>query len=178
MYVKLKNGAVEKYPYSITDLRRDNSSVSIPADPNEETLILFGVYPVAETAPPAITFKERLVEQNPVKDGLIWRQVWSVEDSDLEAHVAMIKATATSGVRSKLNAFAATRGYDSIESACSYAVSTNPKFKAEGMYCAAIRDAMWLKLFDILSAIDKGSRPLPASFAAIESEFPSMVWPN
>ena len=55
MYVKVTNGVVEKYPYSIGDLRKDNSNTSFPANPSNEIQAEWGVYPVIDTPEPATT---------------------------------------------------------------------------------------------------------------------------
>jgi len=51
MYLKTNNGQVEKYPYSIGLLRRDNPNISFPKKPSDSTLADYGVYPVRETNP-------------------------------------------------------------------------------------------------------------------------------
>ena len=60
MYVKANNQTVEKFPYTIGDLRRDNPNVSFPKHPEPDLLAEWGVYPVktgdiAPTAPNEIT---------------------------------------------------------------------------------------------------------------------------
>jgi len=47
MYVKANNQTVEKFPYTIGDLRRDNPNVSFPKHPQPELLAEWGVYPVS-----------------------------------------------------------------------------------------------------------------------------------
>lgn len=51
MYLKATNGVVEKYPYSIGLLRKDNPNTSFPKNPSDATLADFGVYPVRENNP-------------------------------------------------------------------------------------------------------------------------------
>jgi len=51
MYLKANNGVVEKYPYSIGLLRKDNPSTSFPKKPSDAVLADYGVYPVRETNP-------------------------------------------------------------------------------------------------------------------------------
>lgn len=76
-------------------------------------------------------------------------------------------------VETQLNAFAATRGYDSILSACSYKDSAIPQFAADGAYCVELRDQTWAKLYDILADVEAGKRPMPASFDDIAAELPT-----
>jgi hypothetical protein len=46
MFVKITNGKVDKYPYSIGDLRRDNPNTSFPKNIPNETLAGHNVFPV------------------------------------------------------------------------------------------------------------------------------------
>jgi hypothetical protein len=80
-------------------------------------------------------------------------------------------------VQARLDAFARTRGYDGILSACTYAVSTNPKFAAEGQYCVQVRDATWAKCYEILNAVQAGERPVP-TWEEVEAELPALEWQN
>jgi len=47
MYALIKNGAVDKYPYSVFEFRQDNRTVSLPADPTPAQLEEVGLYEVA-----------------------------------------------------------------------------------------------------------------------------------
>jgi hypothetical protein len=49
MYVLAPNQIVEKFPYSIGDLRKDNPQVSFPRNPSAETLAAFNVFLVVST---------------------------------------------------------------------------------------------------------------------------------
>ena len=46
MYVKISNGAIEEYPYSISEMRRDHPNTSFPKILTDETLASVGVYRV------------------------------------------------------------------------------------------------------------------------------------
>jgi hypothetical protein len=78
----------------------------------------------------------------------------------------------------RLDAFAQTRNYDSILSACTYASSTLTKFADEGQYCVQARDETWAALYEILADVQAGTRPVPTSFAEIEEELPTLAWPE
>ncbi len=78
----------------------------------------------------------------------------------------------------RLDDFARTRSYDGILSACTYATSTVPKFQAEGQYAVTARDTTWAKLYEMLAEVEAGTRPIPTSFSDIESELPTLTWPN
>jgi hypothetical protein len=88
-----------------------------------------------------------------------------------------IIAEFTAKVQARLDAFAKTRGYDGILSACTYATSTNPKFAAEGQYCVQARDATWATCYQILNAVQSNQRPVP-TWNELEAELPVLQWPN
>ena len=69
----------------------------------------------------------------------------------------------------------ATKGYDDINSACSYAVSEDPTFKAEGKACVKWRDAVWKRWFAICNEITSGKREIPTPEEVI-AELPKLSW--
>ena len=88
-----------------------------------------------------------------------------------------IIAQYTTGVQKYLDDFARTRNYDGILSASTYATSTAPKFKAEGQYAVEARDATWAKCYEILAAVEGGTRPMP-TLEELIAELPVLTWPN
>jgi hypothetical protein len=52
MYVKVVDGNVNKYPYEISDLHKDNPKISFPKNMTDEALAAYGVYPVVEVDQP------------------------------------------------------------------------------------------------------------------------------
>jgi hypothetical protein len=52
MYVKITNGAVDQYPYTVGNLRRDNPNTSFPKNVPEATMAAYGMYPVGYQAAP------------------------------------------------------------------------------------------------------------------------------
>ena len=81
MYLKLNNGVIEKYPYSIGELRRDNPQTSFPATPTDELLAGWDVYPVVPTPQPSYDpLIQTIQEVNPVKKDGVWVQTWEVQD--------------------------------------------------------------------------------------------------
>lgn len=78
----------------------------------------------------------------------------------------------------RLDAFARTRNYDGILSACTYATSSVAKFATEGQYCVTARDATWAKLYEMLAEVQAGTRPVPSGYPDIEPELPALDWPN
>jgi hypothetical protein len=95
-----------------------------------------------------------------------------------ERQVGFSRALLTTQIQARLDAFAATRNYDSILSACTYATSAVSKFKTEGQACVNLRDATWVAAYDILSKVQMGERPMPASLADIDGDLPALEWPQ
>lgn len=91
--------------------------------------------------------------------------------------IEQIQARITMQVQQRLDDFARTRNYDNCLSACSYATSTNVKFKNEGLYCVASRDETWVKCAEILNDALAGNRPIPENINDFENELPVLVWP-
>ena len=83
----------------------------------------------------------------------------------------------THAVQAHLDGFARTRNYDGILSAATYATSTVPKFQAEGQYAVEARDATWAKCYEILAAVEGGTRPMP-TMGELIAELPVLTWPN
>lgn len=84
----------------------------------------------------------------------------------------------TAAIQERLDAFASTRNYDGILSACTYATSSVPKFRAEGQYAVDARDNTWAAAYQILAEVQSGTRPMPASPEDIFPELPQLAWPT
>lgn len=87
-----------------------------------------------------------------------------------------IQADYTDRIQGRLDAFARTRGYDGILSAASYVTSTNAQFAKEGQYCVGARDATWAKGYEVMGAVQAGTRPMP-TWEQLEAELPALAWP-
>ena len=77
----------------------------------------------------------------------------------------------------RLDAFAQTRNYDGIMSACTYATSAIPKFAEEGQYCVTARDTTWATLYTIMAEVEAQTRPMPSGYSDIEPLLPVLAWP-
>ena len=80
MYAKISNGAVEQYPYTLGNLRRDNPNTSFPKLPSDGMLADWGVYPVtiqSGTSCDHITQKLSQAETPTLVNG-VWTLVESV----------------------------------------------------------------------------------------------------
>ena len=78
MYIKVKNGVINKYPYSINELMADNKNTSFPTEMPNERLAEWDVYPVISTTQPDITEGKELAEDTPMFNGEKWLQVWKL----------------------------------------------------------------------------------------------------
>ena len=79
MYVKITNGSVDTYPYSVGKLRRDNPTTSFPKKVSNEVLAEFNVYPVVVADDPdcdSLTQKIQQADTPTLIDG-----VWTVTKS-------------------------------------------------------------------------------------------------
>ena len=182
MYVLAPNQTVEKLDYSIGQLRKDNPQVSFPKYPSIEVLADFNVFPVTEVDA-AYNPETQLATQNGCEYNASlsrWETSWTVRDltaQELLAKAVEVQNQIVTQVQARLDAFARTRNYDGILSACSYATSAVPMFQAEGLYCVGVRDATWATCYDILGDVQAGTRPMPSGYSDIESELPALVWP-
>jgi hypothetical protein len=82
MFAKIINDVVEKYPYSIGQLRKDNSNVSFPKEPDAATLAAFNTFDVVRTPQPEIDHTQNVAEGVPQKIDGVWTQVWNVSNVD------------------------------------------------------------------------------------------------
>ena len=80
MYIKVTNGVIEKYPYSIGELRKDNPQTSFPKNPNNALLAEWGVLPVEQVGSPSVDHTKNVTEGTPVNEGG-WKQTWVVTDA-------------------------------------------------------------------------------------------------
>ena len=116
MYVKISNGAVEQYPYTLGNLRRDNSNTSFPKRPSDEMLADWGVYPVTIADTPNVNDRT----QNAIQDALPtlvdggWTLSWVVsektsqETQDYDVHAAEINRSKRSNLLSETDWWASS----------------------------------------------------------------------
>lgn len=90
MYLKLNNGLIEKYPYTIGELRKDNPQVSFPSQIPNETLVEYGVFPVEAVTMPTVGFDKNVTEGSPQNFGGTWKQVWVVSNATYEEHLSRV----------------------------------------------------------------------------------------
>ena len=86
MYVKVTNGTVDQYPYTIGNLRRDNPNTSFPKTISETTLSNYGIYPVETEVEPTYNSRtQKLVQASePILVDGTWTIQVTVEDKSAE----------------------------------------------------------------------------------------------
>jgi len=95
-YVKLNGqGAVERYPYTLTDLKRDNRNVSWPKTISDETAADYNVFPVTPTNQPAYDHTKDL-ERTAVEVDGSWVEQWTEVDASAEEIAARTESEAKS----------------------------------------------------------------------------------
>jgi hypothetical protein len=68
MHALIEDNAVKQYPYSISQLLRDNPQTSFPKNPSDALLAEYNVYPVKPTERPEFDpMAQRLEEGTPVR---------------------------------------------------------------------------------------------------------------
>lgn len=86
MYAKIKDGSVEKYPYSITDLKQDNPNVSFPKVLNTSTLNSFGTYEVVTDSKPTYNSVTQTINKKNTPELVsgTWTLKWEIKDKPQE----------------------------------------------------------------------------------------------
>lgn len=83
-YVKLSaNGSVERYPYTLTELKRETPNVSFPSQLSDEDAADFGLYPVTPAEQPAYDYRKNL-ERTAVQGADGWVEQWTEVDASAE----------------------------------------------------------------------------------------------
>jgi len=125
MYVKITNGNVEQFPYTLGHLRRDNRNVSFPKQVTSEILAEYGVYPVTFLAKPdRDPLVQNLVQSQPSLSNGSWQVSYTVEN--------MAQSDAEANVRDKRNRLLAETDW--------WAVSDRTMTTAQTQYRDALRD--------------------------------------
>ena len=86
IYTKVKDGSVEKYPYSISDLKKDNPNVSFPRTLSTDTLNTFGAFEVkTEPEPDYNSITQTLTKKStPELVSGVWTLKWEIKDKPQE----------------------------------------------------------------------------------------------
>lgn len=83
-YAKLDaDGKLERYPYTLTDLRRDNKQTSFERNITQETALAFNCVPVTQTAPPTDDYTKNY-ERSARNNAGTWEEQWIESDATSE----------------------------------------------------------------------------------------------
>ena len=104
MYAKIKDGSVEKYPYSITDLKQDNPNISFPKTIPTLTLNHYGVADVVVASKPSYNSATQTISKKnePELVSGVWTLKWETKDKPQE-DIDQEKADSQSDIRSERN---------------------------------------------------------------------------
>jgi len=73
------NGVVIKYPYTLTDLRRDYPNVSFPRNYNLNRAWKYNVYPyTVDEQPEYDPYTQKVVLGSPQNNGGVWSRSWNI----------------------------------------------------------------------------------------------------
>jgi hypothetical protein len=132
MYAKITNGTVEKFPYSLGQLRKDYPNVSFPKNPSKETLAKWGMLPVDTAPQPSFDSATQNCDRtNPALQNGKWVETWSVTNATQE-QIAERRANKETEIRNERNRLLA-------ETDWRFRSDMNPS-QAWIDYCQALRD--------------------------------------
>lgn len=187
-YIHVTSG---RYPVTAQEIKLENPNTSFPQYIQPESARHLGYEPVEDVSPTYDPETQYVRELAPVN----FKQVWEVIDytpeelaqraADKAAQEAAVIASAkqafisavVTATQDHLDAFAKTRNYDGILSACTYASSAIPKFQGEGQYCVNARDSIWAALYTIMAEVEAGTRQMPATVEEVLALLPELSWP-
>jgi hypothetical protein len=101
MFAKLNNGQLEKYPYTLGMLRKDNHNVSFPKVLDDATLARFSVVRVASTPRPEYDYTKDFNVTVEQVDGA-WVEKWIATDVSAE-EIAQRTENQANNVRAERN---------------------------------------------------------------------------
>jgi len=111
-YVKITNGTVAQYPYSVGQLRRDNRNVSFPRNVSVDVMSRYGMKPVTtEAAPDYNPLTQKVTTATtPTQSGNDWVLTRTVVDLSAE-EIAANDVEAATNNRNKRNELLADTDY-------------------------------------------------------------------
>jgi hypothetical protein len=166
VYVLAVDGIVQKYPYTKTDLRFDNPTVSFPFDLTDELAAKFNVFPVVETTLPSYdAMTQNLIWFNPTLSHGDWIQNWGVVDASSDEIAQRLHDARQSMIVSPFQAKAALHNAGKLENIISYVnnQSTDPVVRL-----AYENATEWKRLSSMISDI---SSKLGLTDAEVDSLF-------
>ena len=103
MYVKITNGAVDQYPYTVGKLRRDNPNTSFPKHVSDEILAAWGVHTVHQDDVPSYTERTQKIvrDSQPALRSNLWVLGYSVAAKTAEEIQQFDDISASDGRRNR-----------------------------------------------------------------------------
>ena len=83
MFAKITNGVVEKYPYTIGQLRKENPNVSFPKVIEDTDLEAFSCFKVEKREKPEIDYTQNL-ECKVIKQSGKWVESWKIVNASTD----------------------------------------------------------------------------------------------
>ncbi len=152
MFVKATNGQVIKYPYTVGDLRRENSNTSFPKKIPEAAMAAFDMYPVGYQAAP---------DYDPLTHRLQHSSVPSLVDGEWKLTKTVVALTAeqiADATAAKATEMRAKR--DGLIAATDYFALTDVTMEADmTTYRQALRDITDHVNFPYLDDADWPTKP-------------------
>jgi hypothetical protein len=104
MYVKITDGTVDVFPYSLGKLRTDNPQTSFPKKMSDAALQDYGIYPVTNADKPSYNSLTQKISQatTPTLVSDVWTLTWSVSDKTSD-EISSDDATTAEGHRTTRN---------------------------------------------------------------------------
>ena len=115
MYAKLNNGQVERYPYTIGQLRKDHRNVSFPKVMSDEVLAQFNMVKVAPTERPADDYTKNFTV-TAAQVGGAWVEKW-VSTSATQDEITERTSNKAAQVRAERDALLASTDYTQLADA-------------------------------------------------------------
>ena len=118
MHAKITNGQIDKYPYTVGQLRRDNPQTSFPKRIPDEMLAEWGVLPVTVQDRPSIDDRTQKVEQAPQptnKNGS-WVLAWSITSKTTE-EIQQYDDSVAASIRSQRDSLLAASDWTQVPDA-------------------------------------------------------------
>ena len=100
MYAKIKDGSVEKYPYTIGDLKKDNPNTSFTSSISTVTLNSYGVVEVKTENRPSFNETTQYLDLKKVPELVsgVWTLKWEIKDKT-QTELDEAKANSQSDIR-------------------------------------------------------------------------------
>lgn len=161
----IKDGA---YPLYDHDIRAAFPKTSFPQQISAAQAAEFGYAFIAPTQPPAEMPWHTVAEGAPAGGVQTWHQApISVEDTI---------ARCTAALEAHYDAVAQERRYDDRYT-CALRAGYPGPFQAEGQAFAVWMDECNLRAYQLMAAVQFGTRAMPATTDALLGELALMVWP-